>query len=101
MGRQTHTGPAQRPAEARPTNPPRAAPHLTLRSWQATATYFWVMSMSMSYKVVFSATWWVRTKCSPSEAWQGRWGFQRPPPRSPHIQPPRRPPHSTLWALRK
>lgn len=30
--------------------------HLTFLSWQATATYFCVMSMSMSYRVVFSAT---------------------------------------------
>lgn len=48
-----------------------------MRSWQATATYFWVMSISMSYKVVFSATWWVRTKWSPSEPWQDRQGLQR------------------------
>lgn len=76
----------QGPDEQRKQQPGRrrsvsetATPHLTLRSWQATATYFCVMSISMSYKVVFSATWWVRTKCSPSEVWQDRQDLQRAP----------------------
>lgn len=70
--------PGWRQAGARPTKA-QGTPHLTLRSWQATATYFCVMSISMSYKVVFSATWWVRTKRSPSEVWQGGQDLQRIP----------------------
>lgn len=46
--------------------PAPGGPHLTFLSWQATATYFCVMSMSMSYRVVFSATWCVLTKLKPS-----------------------------------
>lgn len=42
----------------------------------------------MSYNVVFSATWWVRTKWSPSEPWQGRQGLQRTTLTSSHTPVP-------------
>lgn len=71
--------------------PVSGGPDLTFLSWQATATYFCVMSMSMSYRVVFSATWCVLTKLKPSgrcgeTGRKEEWGALPPPSPPAHSQ---------------
>lgn len=52
--------------EQRPPHPPGEKPYLIFRSWHPIAAYFRVISTSMSYRVVFPTTWWVRVNWTPS-----------------------------------